>query len=108
VNGSQIFVLVFAILVAALSIWAVVAVIRSPKMRHKPAYIIGSLIGFIGIGINWTAPDGLVFIFGISIPPISIRGSVATGQLLVRASFPLVALMALMIVYVAPDPPAEG
>jgi hypothetical protein len=61
----------------------------------------------VGVGINWTSPDGMSFIIGISIPPIFIRGSLATGQVFIRTGFPLIAFIAFTIAYVAPAPLPE-
>ena len=95
-NGYQVTILLFALLCIAISIWAVVAVCRDPDLRYKPLWIVGSLFGFMGLGINWTNPADLVLQFGVQIPVVMVYSPVGSGQWLVRAMFPVVAVAALL------------
>jgi hypothetical protein len=95
VNGYQLTVLLFALLVSAICLWATIVIIRSPRLRFKPLWIIGSLFGFVGLGIDWTAPDDIVFLFGISIPVVTMFKLAATGHVIVKTGFPVVAAVAL-------------
>lgn len=95
-NGNQLSVLLFSIVSAAISIGAVIAVIRSSRFGLKPPWIISSLVGFVGLGVNWSAPDDLMFTFGFSVLVVRIVKLFGTGHLIVNASFPFVALLALL------------
>jgi hypothetical protein len=95
VNGSQIAVVLFGLLSIAVCLWAVVVIIRSPRLRFKPLWLIGSLFGFAGLGLDWTRPDDLTLLFGISIPVVNVYELGATGPAIVKALFPVVAAIAL-------------
>ncbi|WP_426265486.1 hypothetical protein [Sphingomonas sp. PWP1-2] len=95
-NVSQILVVLFAVIAASFSIWSVTVVIRYPIFKLKPLWVIGCLFGFIGLGINWTTPDNLFLIFGITIPVVTVF-KVATGQVIVKTGFPIVSAVALYI-----------
>ncbi|WP_189677919.1 hypothetical protein [Sphingomonas glacialis] len=99
-NGSQIFVAIIGFIAASISTWSVIVVVRVPIFRHKPLWVIGCLFGFIGFGINWTTPDDLILLFGITIPVVTIYKVVATGQVIVKTGFPIVSVIAL---YMARD-----
>ncbi len=96
-NVSQILVVLFAVMAASFSIWSVIVVVRSPIFKLKPLWIIGCLFGFIGLGINWTTPDDLVLLVGITIPVVFVFKVVATGQVIVKTGFPIVSAVALYI-----------
>lgn len=93
-TGYQLTVAFFGLISVATSGWAVWCVARS-KIRYKMAWIIGSLLGFVGFGINWTKPDDLIWLFGIQIPPIAIFEVLATQVVMVKAMFPIGAVFAL-------------
>ena len=95
-NGSQIFVALFAILVAAISLCSIIAVIRSPALTLKPLWLTGCLFGFIGIGIDWTSPNDVIFLFGVTVPVVMVFKVVATGQIIVKTGFPIVSVVALI------------
>lgn len=105
-NGSQIFVLLFAILVATISFWSVIVVIRSPTLTLKPLWVIGCLFGFVGFGIDWTTPYDVIILFGITIPVVMVFKVVATGQVIVKTGFPIVSAVALISAHRAK--PANG
>lgn len=90
----QILVSSFGLISLAVSGWAIWRVTKS-QMRYKAAWIIGSLFGFVGLGVNWTKPDDLIFLFGVQIPPVVISKVLATQFVLVKVTFPVVALVAL-------------
>ena len=94
-NGSQIFVLLFALLVIAMSIGSIVIVVRSAEFSLKPLWIIGCLLGFVGVGVNWTTPDDIVILFGVTIPAVFVFQVIATGQVIVKTGFPFVAAYVL-------------
>jgi len=95
VNGYQLAVALFALLSSAVCLWAIVVILRSPHLRFKPLWLAGSLFGFAGLGIDWSHPDDLVLLYGIAIPVVMTFKVVATGQIIVRAYFPVVAAIAL-------------
>jgi hypothetical protein len=98
-NLYQAVLVAFAILVVAMIIWAISAIIRSPALRLKPLWIAGSLFGFpIGLGIDWTTPNDLVWLFGITVPPITAFTVLATGQIIIKTGFPIGAIAALIAV----------
>lgn len=95
-NGSQIFVALFAVVVAAISLWSVIAVVRSRALKFKPLWVIGCLFGFIGFGIDWTTPDDVIILFGITLPVVMVFKVVATGQIIVKTGFPIISVIALV------------
>jgi hypothetical protein len=94
-SASQLVVLVFALFVAVLSLSSVVAIIRSPHMRAKPLWIIGSLFGFIGLGMSWTSSSDLFLLFGVTVPVVMIFKVLPAGPVIVKTGFPFVAAVAL-------------
>lgn len=95
-NVFQLIVLLCSVFSALLSLTAIWMVIRSPDLKLKPLWILGSLIGFVGLGINWTVPDDIVLQFGFSIPPVRIFKILANDHVVVQALFPIVALLAIL------------
>jgi hypothetical protein len=94
-HAYQLFVGLFAamsVAVGALAIWRVGA---SPHMTYKPLWIAGCLFGFIGFAVNWTSPGDLYLQFGVQLPMVMIRSVAGTGDLVLKALFPLVAIAAL-------------
>jgi hypothetical protein len=95
-NAYQIIVVFFGIFVLAISIAAVVVIARSRHFRLKPLWILGSLFGFLGLGINWTTPDDLILLFGVSIPAINLFKVLPSGPVVLKTFFPLIAVVALI------------
>lgn len=95
-NVYQIIVVICGLIVSAISIFAVIVIARSPYFTRKPLWIIGSLVGFLGLGISWTSPDDLVLLFGISIPVISVFKVLPSGPVIVKIFFPFIAIVALI------------
>jgi len=93
-NVYQIIVALFAVLVVATSIGSIVVVIRSSVFRLKVLWVIGCLFGFVGFGIDWTTPNDLVLLFGISVPVIMVFKVLVTGQVIVKTGFPIFSLVA--------------
>jgi hypothetical protein len=93
-NAYQLFVGVFGFFSLALAVWAVWCVAKA-EMRHKTAWIVGSLFGFCGFGLNWTKPDHLILLFGVQIPPLIALKVLSSGVWTVKAMFPFIALVAL-------------
>jgi hypothetical protein len=93
-TGSQLFVSFFGLISLVASIWAIWCVARS-KIHYKAVWIVGSLFGFVGVGLNWTQPGDLIFLFGVQIPPVMVFKVLATQFVIVKAQFPIVALVAL-------------
>ena len=93
-NDDQALVSIFGLLCLTISGWAVWRVARS-SIRYKAAWIIGSLFGFVGIGLNWNQSDHLIFLFGVGIPPVQIFKVMPFGPIIVKTMFPIVAPIAL-------------
>ena len=53
---------------------------------------MGSLFGFVGVGLNWTQPDDLILLFGVQIPPVVVFKVLATQFVIVKAQFSVAAL----------------
>ena len=58
--------------------------------------MIGCLFGFVGFGIDWTTPDDVIILFGITIPVVMVFKVVAKGQMIVKTGFPIVSVVALI------------
>jgi hypothetical protein len=95
-NGYQIAVVIFAILSLSVSAAAILSIIRTKEMRFKPAWVIGSLVGWIGLGINWTAPDNIYLLFGLLVPPVMMFQTIAAGTIVVKTGFPFIAAATLV------------
>jgi hypothetical protein len=95
VNASQIAVVLFGLLSGTMCLWAIIVIVRSPRLRFKPLWLAGSLFGFAGLAIDWTAPGDLYFLVGIQIPVVNLFKLGATGPVIVKALFPVVAAIAL-------------
>ena len=93
-SGYQLFVVIFGFVSLAVSGCAIWSVAKS-GIRYKTAWVIGSLLGFVGLGLNWTKPDDLFLLFGVQIPPVMVFKVLATQFVIVKVQFPIVALMAL-------------
>lgn len=110
-NTDQLIVLAFASAVILTILWTIWAIVRSSDLRLKPLWIAGSLFGFVGLGINWTKPDDLALLFGVMVPAVTGFTVLATGQTIIKAGFPIVAVAALIKIYSAKkleDRPRSG
>lgn len=94
-NVYQLVVAVFGLACIGVSGWAVVAVAKSPTLRWKPAWIVGSLIGTGGLGINWTQPDDIIVLMGLMVPPVMVFKVLPFGPVLVKTGLPVIAMIAL-------------
>lgn len=94
-NGSQLAVVLFGLFSAAICLWAVVVIIRSRRLRFKSLWLIGSVFGFAGLGLDWTAPDDLWFLIGVTIPVVTVFKMAAGGHVMVKAFFPVIGAIAL-------------
>jgi hypothetical protein len=90
----QVIFVAFTIACISTSIWALVTIWRSEKLRWKPLWTIGSLFGFLGLGINWHAADDLVIHIGVQVPVLYLA-QLPSGFLIAKSSFPMVALVAI-------------
>ena len=100
-NGNQLFVALFGAISVVLSLCAVYFVARA-RMPWKPLWILGSLVGFVGVGLNWSSPDQLYLLFGVQVPVISIVQLLSTGEVVVKATFPVIGGLALAIAATQP------
>ncbi|RYG98663.1 MAG: hypothetical protein EON58_06455 [Alphaproteobacteria bacterium] len=100
-NGYQLTFVAFAALVIVTVGWSIWAIIGSTDLRLKPLWIVGSLFGFIGLGINWTTPDDLAFLFGVMVPAVTGFTVLATGQTIIKVGLPIVAVAALIRIHSA-------
>ena len=90
----QIIVLMFALFAIGIDVWAIVAIVRAPGVRYRPLWIVASLVGFIGLGIDWSQADDVYLLFGIMVPVVSVFA--VGGHLIVKTGFPIVAAVALV------------
>jgi hypothetical protein len=95
-NALQIVIVLFALLVSAIDVLAVIVIARSKVLKYKPVWIIFSLCGFVGLGINWSRPDDIFLQFGIQIPVIQVLYFIQARELAVKVMFPIVAIVALI------------
>ena len=93
-GGSQVFVGIFAIVSAALSVAAIWCVARS-GMSYKPLWIAGSVFGFVGLATDFGHPGDLYLQFGLQIPVVLIFWVLPGGGPIVKATFPFIAVAAL-------------
>lgn len=94
-NGYQLSVVLFALIVLVISLWSIVAVVRSRDFRWKPVWVVGCLFGFVGLGIDWTHPNDLILLVGISAPVVIVFKVLTTGQVIIKTGFPVVSVVAL-------------
>ncbi len=107
-NVYQLLVVAFALAVVGLSGWAIVAIIRSKTLRWKPLWIVGSLLGTVGLGINWSQPDDVIVLVGLMIPPLMVFKILPLGPVLVKTGLPVIAMIALGKIYAPSNHPADG
>lgn len=98
-SALQVFVILFGGAALVVTVWAIWSIIKSPDLQKKPLWIVGSLFGFVGFSINWTLPESLFFWFGVRIPFVSVFTIVGSGQWLVQIGFPIIAVVALTMIY---------
>ena len=98
-NVYQLLVVVFAAACLGSSGWAVVAIVRSKTLRFKPVWIVGSLLGTVGLGINWSQPDDIILLVGLMIPPVMVAKVLPFGSVLVKTGLPVIAMVALGKIY---------
>jgi len=96
VNVYQMVMLLFGVAVITLDIWAMFHIAKSDQLRFKPLWMIGSLFGFFGLGINWTKPDDIFLQFGIQIPFLQVVLFPKTHEVAAKLMFPLIAAVALV------------
>lgn len=94
-NGSAVFVGAFALSAVALCGVAILRIIRAEHLTRKPLWLIASLVGFVGFGVDPGTPGDLLFHIGVQVPPIQGRWSSVEG-LWLKAMFPIGALIVLM------------
>jgi hypothetical protein len=94
-SALQLFVGAFGLAAVAVSLLAVWRVARTPGLRFKAVWIVGCLFGFVGFAVNWSAPGDLYLEFGVQIPVVLLLWPPGGGPVVVRAMFPLVAVVAL-------------
>ena len=92
----QLFVGLFGLGCLVVSLLAMWRVAKAPAMRFKPAWILGSLIGFLGFAVNGSAPNDLILQVGIQVPVVMVSRVGPDGPWLVKALFPLIAVAALV------------
>jgi hypothetical protein len=94
-SGSQIFVGIFAfvsVIVSASAIWRVAT---ASGITYKPLWIAGSLFGFVGFATSLSHPTDLYLQFGIQVPVLTMWMT-GSGDLILKALFPVVAVAALI------------
>ena len=94
-NAFQIIVLLFGLVSVGIAGWAIVAIYRSTVLKWKWLWIVGSLVGFVGLGINWTKPDDIFLEFGIQIPVWQVVYFAQSHEVTVKIMFPIIAVIAL-------------
>ena len=57
-------------------------------------WVIGSLVGFVGLGVDWSQPDDVYLLFGITVPVVWTIA--VDGHLIVKTGFPIDAAVALV------------
>ncbi len=95
-NGYQAFIVLFATMIAVISVWSIIVVARSDCFRFKALWCLGCLVGFVGFGINWTRPNDIILLFGFTVPVFMVFKIIATGQVVVKTGFPVVSVVALV------------
>ena len=58
----------------------------------------------MGLGIDWSAPDDLILLFGVTIPVVMVFKVLVTGHVYVKTGFPIIAIVALIKIYSRPIP----
>lgn len=94
-SGSQIFVVIFAIVSAAVTVLAIWRITKACEVRYKSLWVIGSLFEFVGFATSLGVPGDLYMQFGIQIPVLMMR-TTDTGALVLKALFPVMAAVALV------------
>jgi hypothetical protein len=105
-SGSQVFVGIFAIGSAVVSVAAIWRVAKTSGVSYKPLWMVGSLFGFLGFATNLSFPGDLHLQFGLQIPVVMIFMPPAGGAML-QAMFPFVAVAALVKCHSPGNAPGE-
>lgn len=90
----QVVFAVFTVVCIVICVWALIAIWRSQELRWKPAWALGSLFGFFGLGIDWTAADDLLLQIGLQIPVFHLA-IFSDGSTAAKSLFPVVGLVAI-------------
>lgn len=96
-GALTIFVGLFAVASLGVSAGAVWRVLKTPGMRHKAAWVVGCLCGFIGFSVGYGPGGDLLLEIGVQIPVVMLRWSVSDATLSIKVLFPLVAVAALAV-----------
>lgn len=94
-SALQIFITLVGLVALGITIWAVWSTIKSPHLRLKPLWIMGSLFAFFGFTINWSNPGDLYMWFGPQIPFFRVYRLLGSEAWVVKIGFPIVAIVAL-------------
>lgn len=97
-NFTQMVLLILAITSAAISVLAIILVIKSKEMKRKWLWVVGCLSGNFGYKANWTSPDNIFFWLGVEFPPASSAVFV-NGDIFMKAGMPVIALVAIVRSY---------
>ncbi len=92
--------ILIAVISAGVSVWAVWIIAVSDRFSYKPLWIIGSLVGFAGVSINWMVADDIYLTLGVIFPVVNIYAVIPIGAIIVKAGFPFIATAALHRHYV--------
>ena len=88
--------LLFSLAAITTMLVAIFVILQSQRLRYKPVWLIGSVFGFLGLGINWTIANDLYIQIGIQIPIIHFAYFPAENGIALKTLFPLVALVAIL------------
>lgn len=105
-SWTQVFLVIFSIASVVVSVYAIWCVSRASEVTYKPLWIIGSLFGFLGFATTFNSPGDLYLQVGIQIPVLSIFW-VGTGETVLKAMFPVVAIVAIVKCHSPGDSPNE-
>lgn len=94
-SASQIFVIIFAVISAAVSAAAIWRVATASDVRYRLLWIVGSLFGFAGFATTINDRGDLYLEVGIQIP-VLLMTAAGDGGVFLKALFPVVAAAALV------------
>lgn len=95
-SGSQIFVCIFAAVSVAVSGMAIWLVAKTPEVKYRPLWILGSLLGFVGFATDLRADTDLYLQFGIQIPVLMLWKTIGSDHVILKVLFPVVGAAALV------------
>ena len=104
-NGSQVFVGIFAVISVIVSGFAVWRLATTSHVKYKPLWIVGSLFGFVGFATPFSTLGDLYLQLGIQIPVVWVLWS-GNGDTAVFALFPVLAVAALAKLHASGGPSA--